>query len=230
LNLLSGDPAEARLVLFGNSHARMYAPVWRTILERRSEAGLLVSMTGCLPTVSANFDLGCARLARENLDAIDGLPNVRTVVLGLIWLSDIDELVDPTGKRLDNRGMRALYTALDDLIAHLNARGKRVVLIGPIAIPRWPVASVVSRELFYGRVVQRPVTIPRENFTKEYAGVIAHFSGRRDVTLARPDLVQCDQQLCHYLLDGRSLFSDANHVAAAETGRFLGVFAETLQR
>jgi peptidoglycan/LPS O-acetylase OafA/YrhL len=229
LNLPSGDPAEARLVVFGNSHAQMYAPAWRTLLEQRGEAGLLVSMIGCLPTVSANFDLGCARVARENLDAIDRLPNVRTVVLGLIWLSDIDTLVDPTGKRLDNRDMRALYAALDDVIRHLNTRGKRVVLIGPIALPLWQVASVVSRELAYGRIVDRPLTRSREDFLKEYAGVISHFSGRRDVTLARPDLVQCDQQLCHYLLDGRSLFSDANHLASAETGRFLDVFAATLQ-
>ena len=135
LNPAARNPADARLVLFGNSHAQMYGPVWREILAQRGEAGLLVSMTGCLPTVAANYDVGCLREASARLHTVTGLPNVRTVVLAMTWLQSTDLLVDWSGHRLDNRDNATLIAALDDLISRLRERDRRVVLIGPVAIP-----------------------------------------------------------------------------------------------
>lgn len=230
LNLPSHDQADAQLVLLGNSHATMYAPVWRDILEQRAQGGLLIPMVGCLPTLSANFDLGCLRQAQASFDAVNELPNVHTVVLAMTWWHGPDALVDFAGRRLDNRGKHAQIAALDDLIARLRAKGRRVVLVGPIATPGWNMASEVSRQLAYGRPVDRPLGEPGEEFVREFAAVISHFSGRTDVAFARPDLVQCDSASCRYVIDGRALFSDMNHLAAAEVGRFRGIFAETLER
>jgi peptidoglycan/LPS O-acetylase OafA/YrhL len=230
LNLPSHDPAGARLVLLGSSHAQMYAPVWREILERRHEGGLLLSRVGCLPTVSANFDLGCLRLAQADLAATDDLPNVRTVVLAMTWWHGPDALVDSAGRRLDNREKGALVAAIDDLIVRLRARGRRVVLVGPIAIPGSNLASIVSRQLAYGRPVDRPLSVPRSDFAREYAAIFSHFSGRADVAFARPDLIQCDARECRFFIDGHALFSDVNHLAAAEVGRFRTIFQEALER
>jgi peptidoglycan/LPS O-acetylase OafA/YrhL len=230
LNLAAHDPARARLVLLGSSHAQMYAPVWREILEQRHEGGLLVSRVGCLPTVSANFDPGCLRLAQVSLDAVNALPDVHTVVLAMTWWHGPDALVDSAGRRLDNRNKGALIAAIDDLIARLRARGRHVVLVGPIAVPGSNLASIVSRQLAYGRPVDRPLTVPRSDFDREYAAVLRHFSGRDDVAFARPDLIQCNSQDCRFFIDGRALFSDVNHLAAAEVGRFRNIFQEALER
>jgi len=228
LNLPSGDSAEARLVLFGNSHALMYAPAWRDILIARREPGALISMTGCLPTVSANFDIGCARLAQANLAALESLPHVQTVVLAMSWWHGPDEIVDAAGRRLDNRHHQAEVAAIDDLIGRLRARGKRVILVGPVAVPQWNVASDMSRLLAFGRPIERRLAVPRDEFAREYAAVFEHFQGRGDVTLARPDLVQCDDAVCPFVVDGRSLFSDSNHMTAAAVIRFRGIFTEAL--
>ncbi len=230
LNLPSHNPADAQLVLLGSSHAQMYAPVWREILEQRQEKGLLLSRVGCLPTVSANFDLGCLRLAETSLATVDALPNVRTVVLAMTWWHGPDALVDSSGRRLDNRDKGALIAAIDDLIVRLRARGRRVVLVGPIAIPGSNLASIVSRQLAYGRPVDRPLSVPRSDFDREYAAVFRHFSGRDDVAFARPDVIQCNSQDCRFFIDGRALFSDVNHLATAEVGRFQTIFQETLER
>lgn len=230
LNLPSGDPADAQLVLFGNSHALMYAPAWRDVLVERREPGVLISMTGCLPTASANFDVGCAGVAQANLDAVESLPRLRTVVLAMTWWHGPDDIVDATGRRLDNRGKRAEIAAIDELIARLRARGLRVVLVGPVAVPNWPLASEVSRLLAYGRSIDRPLAISREEFLREYGPVFEHFTGRDDVTFARPDLVQCDDASCPYVVAGHSSFSDANHMTVAAVERFRGIFTETLDR
>jgi peptidoglycan/LPS O-acetylase OafA/YrhL len=229
LNLPSGNPADARLVLLGNSHAQMYAPVWREILAQRGETGLLASMTGCLPTVSANFDLGCLHQAQGRLEMVNELPNVRTVVLAMTWWHGPEELVDANGQPLDKQDRSALMKAIDDLIARLHARGKQVVLIGPIAVPRWNVASDAARQLAFGWPIDRPLALPRAEFERQYSAAFSHFTGRRDVAFARPDRILCDAESCKFVIDGRALFSDSNHLAAAETGRLREIFTETLQ-
>jgi peptidoglycan/LPS O-acetylase OafA/YrhL len=228
MNLPSGDPQDAQVVLLGNSHAQMYAPAWRRILEERGETGLLVPLNSCLPTVTANIDVGCLGQAQMNLDAVVALPKVKTVVLGLSWWYGPDAIVDASGKTLDNTGKAAMIAALDDMIARLRARDRRVVLIGPIATPGWNMASEVSRMLAYGRKVERPLGTPRARFDQQFGAVITHFSGRDDVTFVRPDLIQCDPASCRYVIDGRALFADENHLAAAELERFRAIFAAAL--
>jgi peptidoglycan/LPS O-acetylase OafA/YrhL len=228
MNLPSRNPRDAQVVLLGNSHAQMYAPAWRGLLEERGEAGLLVPLDSCLPTVSANIDAACLRQARVNLETVDSLPEVRTVVLGMTWWHGPDAMVDASGRTLDNTGKAAMIAALDDLIARLRAQGRRVVLIGPIAAPGWNMASEVSRMLAYGRKSERPLGTPRAKFDQQFGAVIARFSGRDDVVFVRPDLVQCDAESCRYVIDGRALFSDENHIAAAELGRFREIFAAAL--
>jgi peptidoglycan/LPS O-acetylase OafA/YrhL len=228
LHLPSGNPDDAHVVLLGNSHAQMYAPVWRGILEERGETGVMIPLNACLPTVTINLSTSCVRRAKVNQDAVDALPNVRTVVLSMTWWHGTEKIVDASGNNVDNTGKAAMITALDDVIAHFHARGRRVVLVGPIATPGWNVASDLSRLLAYGRKVERPLAMPRARFDAQYAAVIAHFSGRDDVIFVRPDLIQCDAANCHYVIDGHALFSDENHMAAAAVERFRGIFAAAL--
>jgi hypothetical protein len=230
MNLPSKDPADARVVLIGNSHAQMYAPVWGEILAQRNLPGLLIPMTGCLPTVSANFDAGCLQHARTTLETVNELPRLQTVIVAMSWWHGPQEIVDPQGRTMNNWGKKALAAGLDDLIARLRARGKRVVLVGPIATPGWNLASEVSRQLAYGREVKRPLGMPREQFMDGFGEVIAHFSIRTDVSFARPDLVQCDPKTCWYVIDGRALFSDENHLAQGELERFRADFAAAFDR
>ena len=230
MNLPSGNTRDARVVLIGNSHAQMYAPVWREILAQRNLPGLLIPMTGCLPTVSTNFDLECIALARTNLEAVKALPKVDTVVIAMSWWHGPLDLVDSSGRTVDNADKAGIVAGLDDLIAQLRASGRRVVLVGPIATPGWNVASEVSRQLAYGRKVQRALGEPRAKFMFEFGTALGHFTNRSDVAFARPDLIQCDDQTCWFVIDGRALFSDENHLARGELGRFRGIFTQAFDR
>jgi peptidoglycan/LPS O-acetylase OafA/YrhL len=230
LNLPSRRPADADVVLLGNSHAQMYAPIWASILAARGEAGLLVPANGCLPTVQANISRECIETAQGNLRQIAELRRAGIVILGLSWWHIGDEWVDSSGRAADNRDGGSLAGALDDLIDRLQRAGKYVVLIGPIAEPGWPVASTLSRQLAFGHRVTRPTSAPAAEFEQRFGPLIRHFETRSDIGFARPDRVQCPDEQCYYLLEGRSLFSDGTHIAAAELPRFRAVFEAALPR
>jgi peptidoglycan/LPS O-acetylase OafA/YrhL len=229
LNLGSRDPADAELVLLGNSHAQMYAPVVRQILSERKTAGLLVPLNGCLPTVSANVNADCLSMAQRNLESLAALKKLRTVVVASNWSLDVPALVDRHGGQIDNGGNRAVILAYDDLVEKLKAQGTKVVLVGPIAEPGWDVASEISRKRAFGWRETRPLGLPTRQFLERFGGVHEHFEARQDMTLLRPDRVQCDPESCRFIVDGRSLFADSNHLAEAELWRFRDTFAAVIE-
>jgi len=228
MNLPSRKPADADIVLLGNSHAQMYWPVWASILIDRGQTGLLVPVASCLPTVRANISRKCNDVARQNLTDIANLPRVRTVILGLTWWHEADDIVDPSGRKVDNRDNGALIEALDDLVDQLHRSGKEVVLIGPIARPGWDVPSIISRQLAFGHRGDRPTFFLKSEFMRRFEASIQHFESRGDIRFVRADQVQCRGDRCDYLLDGRSLFADSNHIAAAELWRFRTLFEASL--
>ncbi len=228
MNLPGRDAANADVILLGNSHAQMYAPLVAQFLADRHQSGLLVPANGCLPTVEVNITRDCIDTARENLMEVEKLAHARLVILGLDWAHGPKGLVDAEGRTVDNGGDAALVAALDELIGELKRAGKEIVLIGPIAEPGWDVASTLSRQMAFGRPIDRALYLPEAEFLQRYGSAIRHFESRADVHLARPDRVQCAAGRCEYLLDGRPLFADNGHLAQAELGRFRGVFEGSL--
>lgn len=228
MNLPSRNPGDADVVLLGNSHAQMYAPVWTSILAERGMQGLLVPVNGCLPTIQANISRECLGIARKNLDEISRLARVKTVIIGLKWDHLQGPLEEPGGNVPDDTDKSALVSALDDLIDRIRGAGKQVILVGPIAEPGWNIASILSRQLAYGHLPDRPDYLPLAQFTERLGPAIAHFSARGDIVFVRPDQVQCPKDRCKFILDGRSLFSDGDHIARAELPRFRPLFEAAL--
>ncbi|MER9880658.1 acyltransferase family protein [Mesorhizobium sp. M0118] len=230
LNLPTRNPSDANIVLLGNSHAQMYAPLWESIFAAKGLNGLMVTRNGCLPTVAANISRQCLDTANDNLRELDRLSNVQTVIVGLPWGYGESALIDVSGETMDNRDDRALVLALDDLIGHLQKSGKKVILIGPIAYPGWDLPSEMSRSLAFGRPLEKPTNMPTEEFQRQYGPAIEHFEARPDIFFTRPDKVLCDASRCNYILDGRSMFADVSHISQAELFRFRSIFTEALAR
>jgi hypothetical protein len=228
MNLPSRKAEDADVVLLGNSHAQMYAPLWASILSERGLTGLLVPLNACLPTVLVNLSAPCIDAARENLAEVSRLPRAKTVIIGLTWGHDANALVDAAGRVADNRGNAALVAALDDLIDRLRAADKTVVLIGPIPQPGWDVASILSRQLAFRHRVDRPLFTAAPDFLRRFESAIAHFESRPDVIFVRPDRVECNAERCNYLVEGRSLYSDGSHIAAGELPRFRKLFTDAI--
>jgi hypothetical protein len=226
LELPSRDPKDADVVLLGNSHAQMYAPVFRELLHGMSLHGLLVPANGCLPTYGVNVNPSCRELADRNIDAVINLQRARVVVIGTSWADRIADASDS----VDSRPVDALVAGLDRTIDRLLAAGKHVVLIGPIPTPDWDVASIASRDLAFGRPVSRPLFKLQSEFMQSYGAAIAHFEARHDIEFVRADAILCGKERCDYIVDGHALYADDNHLAAAELDRFHPVFESALRR
>lgn len=222
LNLASGRPEDADVVLIGNSHAQMYAPMVEDILRGAGQRGLLVPANGCFPTESVNISASCVRIARTNADAVLGLAGVRTVIIAFSWGDEA--LVDADGNSVAGDRLSILVADLDRTIERFQRAGRRVVLVGPIAIPGWDVASILSRSLNFGREVRLPLFTPQADFDRSFGPVIAHYQSRSDVVFIRPDLVQCAAGRCDFLRQGAPLFADSNHLAQSALPLFHPAF------
>lgn len=224
LALPSREPEDADIVLFGNSHALMYAPLVREIARDDSLSALLVWENACLPTYGVNISQACRKLTDRNIDDIVKLKRARLVLIGTTW----NEFAAKPGSR-NKHSANAMLNALDGTIERLLASGKKVVLISPLDTPGWDVASIEGRSLAFGRPLDRPLYGSLQAFHSRYSNVIDHFEHRGDITLARPDLAQCASGRCDYVIDGRSLFADSHHLAKAQLGLFRPAFETAMK-
>ena len=229
LALPSRNPSDADVVLMGNSHAQMYAPLVAQALEARQQHGLLVNANACIPSRLININKQCFRIAGAYMDQVKNLPRVATVIVALEWHLMDKTLIDSSGNpQKDTQG--ALIAGIDDTIEQFHRANKRVILIGPIAVPGWEIASVMSRELAFGRPASHPAFASRADFDAGASRAIEHFSNRSDIVFARPDSVQCDASQCDYMHDGVPLFSDSNHLAVSQLVLFRPVFEDALAK
>jgi peptidoglycan/LPS O-acetylase OafA/YrhL len=228
MSMPSRDPKDATVALLGNSHAQMYAPLVTDILRQGHRGGILIPLNGCLPLPDFNNSSMCMELAAKNLDAVENLPRVRVVILAMTWDFG-DSMYTPAGQVTDARKTTVFTESLDRVIQSLEQRGKTVVLVGPIASPGWESASIVARQLGFGRKVVEPLFLPEQAFKAKQGDTIAHYASRSDILFIRPDLIQCKLGKCDYFRDGASLFADSSHIAEGALPLFRPVFEPALQ-
>lgn len=229
LALPDRDPASAEVVLYGSSHAQMYAPAVRQVLVERRLTGVLVPFNTCLATTRINYTADCTRVVRDSTAQVARLPRAKVVILAFRWPAESEPLVDAAGRpaRLD---WRAFYADLSETIARLRAGGKRVILVAPVPFPGYDVASTVGRELAFGRALS-PLSEPRARFAATGGGFerwLARLPA--GVTVARPAEILCDAARCHYAHAGRPVYADDNHLAAAAMPAFAPVFARAIDQ
>jgi peptidoglycan/LPS O-acetylase OafA/YrhL len=229
LNLPSKRPADASVVLWGDSHAQMYAPgLLRALGER---GGLLVNANGCAPVVGDAADASCGAIQRGNFARIAALP-ADTVILAQNWPQYRDEAGarlgrPPTAAERYGDGVRRLRA----LVAALRDRGKRVVIVGPVALPGYNLASVAARDLAFRGDIRTPTAMSRAVYRAEYANVLSAMDdlARTDgVTLVRPDSLICDARACPFIIDGRAVFADHGHFTARSAARLAPLFARAM--
>lgn len=223
--------ASYRVALIGNSHAQMYVPSLRQTLRQHGEAGLLVPLNGCLPTIDVNIDAQCLRLSRANYDAFMSDANIKVVIFSLTWYDD--ELVDDQGKILTDADKSILSESLLRLVTQVRNTGRDVFLVGPIQSPGYDLPSVLSRKMtFWGYSdddVSTALRIPRSEFDRRFGTVLAHLQDALGGNLLRPDAVLCDAAYCYFGDQGGSYFADGSHLGRYGVARMDGLFAPIFQ-
>jgi peptidoglycan/LPS O-acetylase OafA/YrhL len=215
---------ESDLILLGNSHAQMYTPLVKEILLENEMTGVLVPLNNCLPTVKYNIDSKCIAMANKNLETIKSLPKDKVIIIAMNYWHDT--LEDSADQPLSNQDSSALIVAIDDLINQLIQNENRVILIGPFAQPGYDIASQLSRSIAFGHSFSKPVSLSKVEYNKKFLGLNQHFQSMKNIAYIQPDTIQCDSSKCDYVVDGRSLFADSNHLSFHELWRFKSAFSQ----
>lgn len=227
MSLPSHNLADATVVLVGNSHAQMYAPLVADILQANNQTGVLVPLNRCKPMPDLNLSSECMASAAENLHAIESLPAIRLVIIAMSW---DPPKITPTGIVPQGRETQFLIDSLDRLIADYKLHGKTVVLVGPLETPDSDTASIVARQMAFQHKIEEPLFAPESAFLAKEGDIIEHYASRDDIIFIRPDIIQCTLGRCDYFRDGASLFADDSHLAESALPFFRPVFEPGLKR
>jgi peptidoglycan/LPS O-acetylase OafA/YrhL len=229
INLPSRDVADADVVLWGDSHAEMYVPALQGALGDRR--GLMVISYGCAPTVVETPFPGCGEVQQANFSEIVKLP-ASIVVLAQNWPQYRDE----AGSRLGRTPLPAEryqdgLRRLEQTVTALREAGKRVVVVGPLAVPGEDLASVLPRAYLFGRDPGLETHVSRAGYLEEYDNVLvalAEIDAKPGVEIVRVDTLACDATNCDFLKDGRPVFADYGHLARATAEGFAPLFRTAL--
>jgi hypothetical protein len=193
------------------------------MLEHRRLNGLLVFANACLPSADVNLDADCLHTANRDIDVVEHMSRARTVIVAFDWKVSARRLVRPDGSVPRDRDA-ALVAGIDNTVGRLLSAGKHVILVGPLFAPGWDLASVLSREIAFGRQPSHLPYVSRSRFDKEFDRGIEHVSSKNGIIFVRPFDVHCDDDRCSFLHNGVPLFSDSSHLARSQLRLFRPMF------
>jgi len=207
-----GENYNPSVALIGNSHAQMYAPIVDSILQEEDKNGVLIPLNSCLPTISANISTECIGKAKLNYDSIVADPNIKLVIIASTWYSH--DYVTENG---DHVSQDTIYDVFLDLINELNDAGKSVALISPIAIPKYDLASILSRKYKFGFIAEEEIAaelrISRAEYNDKFQELNLAFSKEPRLTYIETFQDLCDQTFCYFGKNGEIYFADNNHLS-----------------
>jgi peptidoglycan/LPS O-acetylase OafA/YrhL len=200
------------IALLGNSHAQMYGYAFENIVQALSINGRILALDGCLPTTTYNISKECIDKAAINLSKIIEDKNITAVLIGMNW--DHSFLFDKYNNKIVKNVDLILVQSLHQLSLELNKYNKKIIIIGPVSIPGYNFAFNLSRkEYFKNNKILLPDYNDKNNFEKRYQDIFNYLNNLQFVTLVKPHEVQCTNSKCNFLINGKSIFSDNNHLS-----------------
>jgi peptidoglycan/LPS O-acetylase OafA/YrhL len=199
-------------ILYGNSHALMYGWAYRSSLILNNQKGITAGLNGgCLPFIDVNRSLKCLKKAKLFYNSIINSKDIKNVIIGLTWYSNI--LVDEQNKVYADDDFKIRRKSLNFLIDSLKKNNKNVYLIGPIEIPGIDFPSKLSREMIFKKRKNIELFKNKDDFTKTYLKEIKYFEDKLFDNFIQPHKELCDEVNCYFTDKKGSFFSDSNHLS-----------------
>lgn len=240
-------------MLWGDSHARHFAPLLEAALAGTNASAIL--FLGCAPAYGGSVhrldpnversEAACAESYADAVTLLDHEGSITSVILAASWAGKFRSLYR-TG-RADERstelGQELLYQALMELTVEAAATGRRFLILDTIPpFSRRGVACTVSRHL---PLLRQPcgseeLRIRTTDFLAGYERVLGVFErvaqASPDVDILVPRRALCDEY-CRTELNGEFIYRDHNHLrrnlsesTKAEFARMIGLTDWVRQR
>jgi peptidoglycan/LPS O-acetylase OafA/YrhL len=199
------------IALYGNSHAQMYGYAFENILKKNKNTGIIIPLNGCLPTFDLNISENCLNKSQKNFQKIIVDKNIKTILIGLNY--NHMQLIDNDGNIYTSEVKKKLTISLQNLIDKLIKNNKKVILIGPISIPKYNFPLDYSRNIFFKKNLDLIKNYPLEKFIKENYIFIDSFKNTKNFRYFLPHNIQCNKKYCEYIIENQSVFADDNHLS-----------------
>lgn len=205
-------------VVWGDSHALVWAPSLETALRRAGRSALLVSTAGCAPVIDAGNRIN-PRCPQVN-DAVRQMlqqPGMRTVVLAGFWSTYFREggpIQHGIGLANEVQGAEGARRALQATVEWLQAQDLQVGLIGPVPVFTRNVPAALALEHHTGRTLLDRSRQLQDERHQLYRAAVEPLRARGVHTL-EPMTWLCHGPQCRVESDGVPLYEDANHLSPA---------------
>ena len=220
------------LALIGNSHAQMYTPSLQRILKSRDESGILIPLNGCLPTIDINVSKDCLRLSNLNYNAFISDKNIKVIIFSLTWYSN--EYVNDQGKVIKDPNKLILSKSLLRLVKQVKDTGRDVYLVGPIQIPGYDLASVLSRKVkflsYSNDELVDSLRISRDEFDLSFKYSLSFLEANLGSSFLRPDNILCDTVYCYFGDLNGAYFADSNHLSSYGADKMNNLFSPVFEK
>ena len=205
---------EYDLALVGNSHAQMYAPSIIKHLEDKNRNGLLIPMTGCLPTLHLNISKDCNIIAKNNFETYINDKKINTIIIGTSWQY---KKIFYNDKYIDDPDYMLFGKSLINLVNKIKKSGKEVYLIGPLQNPSYNLPSELSRKLKFRYIsndqLKKELNIDKTLYDNNFSKVKKLLFDEMGDNFIDLSIKQCDENYC-YLGDKKGLyFADLDHLS-----------------
>jgi peptidoglycan/LPS O-acetylase OafA/YrhL len=239
------DPENIRFVLWGDSHAMSWEPIFSKVAQDRSFGGLIASWDGCPALLGVQrkyvgMKHDCL-LDRELLKtAIESYASLDTVVISARWARYLEgsrfgneETPDVTKFEFNgqevNEPIQAMYLALQETITWLQDKQLNVVLIGPVPevginVPE-TLAKLVIRNSSLDIRPSVSTFLERQNRVMD---VLGNVEKSHKVSVIYPHEWLCSESLCEILKDGYPLYFDDDHLSTHGADFLVDVATEAL--
>jgi peptidoglycan/LPS O-acetylase OafA/YrhL len=221
-----GDAAAPGTLFLGDSSAEQYLPrVLRVLPALPDRRVVFVTHGGCLPFPAYGMKgkPECAEFgARASDYAINQAQRIDTVVLAMslhVALSDERIYSDAGERRLfageGTAGAAALLGSLDELIASLQRRNVRVVLIVPQPFNElFHAKKLATRTLFGTHLTQGAQGVRVEDMSRPFRSQVLAVGKRRQAVIVDPEAHICRGGLCETVWNGLPVYKDETHLTA----------------
>jgi peptidoglycan/LPS O-acetylase OafA/YrhL len=227
-----GAAAEARFLVWGDSHAGALMPAFEAAAQGTGVTGLYLGAAGCVPLVGVDqFRWGfrtCSEGAEAILEVLRQRPELGTVFLVSRWaFYAMGEryrgeagppvfILDPEtrGPSLAENG-RVFDRGLGRTLDALKALGRRVVVVSQAPENEFELPQAMARARWLGREVDfAPARADYEARNAFVEGLLEAAVAREEAEVLDLAAALCDDVRCPVERDGAPLYHDSNHLSA----------------
>jgi hypothetical protein len=230
-----GEPAEATLMLWGDSHAGALFGAFDAIAQDGGPSTIYGATARCPPQIGLGTSIGgCMRANDRKLDYVLSHPEIEHVVLAARWSFYVSGRAVEQGPAENNANLPRLRTrdgqrleqftpaarthfraALLRLVDQLLGAGKQVILVYPIPETGYDIPSTLARMRSKGED-PASLTVSQEAYRKRQRFALAMLDSlgqRPGLQRIYPEEILCRAQRCLTSLDTKPLYFDSHHLS-----------------